>query len=793
MKFSANWLREWVDVPGDAQALAHRLTMAGLETSVLGPVAPAFEGVRIVEIVSCEPHPNAERLRVCTIRTARNRTDTVVCGAPNAAPGIRVPHATPGASLPDGRSMQRAGIRGVVSAGMLLSAAELGIEEKSDGLWVLDADAPLGTSLRDWLRLDDLQLEAELTPNRGDCLSILGLARELSALTGKRLRAPPIKTVRATTANRISVRLVAPRDCANYCGRILSGIRSDARTPDWMAERLRRAGNRCIHPVVDVTNYVMLELGQPMHAFDLGRIAGGIQVRGARAREEIELLDGSSKKLDGGTLVIADDHSAVALAGIMGGMASAVSGTTRDIFLESAWFRPEAIGTRARQLGLHTDSSHRFERGVDPTLQRRALERATALLVEIVGGQPGPEVHAHAARYLPKPRMLTLRRAQLDRVLGVKLPGNVVGTVFRRLGMKTQTSANAWRVTPPSYRYDIARECDLIEEVARVHGYERLPRSAPTGTLQMTSVPETRLPVTRLHDLLSDRDYQEAITYSFVDPAMQAALDPGAKPIALRNPIAADLAVMRSTLWPGLLRAALHNLNRQQDRVRLYEIGNRFVTRDGTRIEEPVVAGCVTGTVLPPQWGAASRPADFFDIKSDVEALLGPSADSWQFRPARHPALHPGQSAEIVAASDPGRRMGWVGVMHPDLQARFKLEIPVMLFELRADDLCRLPLPVFREVSRYPSIRRDLAFVVPPNVSARTIMECTRQAAGPLLTDLKLFDLYQGEGIDSGGKSFALALTLQDSSRTLKDDEIETLIGRVVAGVSANTGATLRR
>jgi phenylalanyl-tRNA synthetase beta chain len=375
----------------------------------------------------------------------------------------------------------------------------------------------------------------------------------------------------------------------------------------------------------------------------------------------------------------------------------------------------------------------------------------------------------------------------------MKLPAKTVSTIFRRLDMKTQSGANGWRVTPPSYRYDIARECDLIEEVARVHGYEHLPRIAPIGKLQMNSVPETRHSLARLHDLLSDRDYQEAITYSFVDPAMQAAMDPEAEPIMLRNPIAADLAVMRSSLWPGLLRAAMHNLNRQQDRVRLYEIGKRFGVRNETRVEERVVAGCVTGDVLPPQWGTASRQADFFDIKADVEALLGRTADDWLFQPSHHPALHPGQSAEIVQANDPGRRLGWVGVMHPDLQSRFKLETPVLLFELLADELCQTPLPAFKEVSRYPSIRRDLAFVAPTTVSAATIMECVRAAAGPLLTDLKLFDLYQGEGIDSGGKSFALALTLQDSSRTLKDDEIETLIGRVVAGVAADTGAALRQ
>lgn len=793
MKFSANWLREWVDVRDDAQALAHRLTMAGLETSVLGPVAPAFSDIKIVEIVDCAPHPNAERLQVCTVRTAKGRTETVVCGAPNAAPGLRVPHAAPGATLPDGRSIQHAEIRGVASSGMLLSAAELGIEDKADGLWILDADAPLGSSLHDWLRLDDLQLEAELTPNRGDCLSMLGLARELAALTGKALRRPAAKPVRAATTQRITVRLVEARDCANYCGRVLAGIRSDARTPDWMAERLRRAGNRCIHPVVDVTNYVMLELGQPMHAFDLGRIVGGIQVRGARTNEEIELLDGSTKKLEAGTLVIADDRTAIALAGIMGGMTSAVAAATRDIFLESAWFRPEAIAVRARQIGLHTDSSHRFERGVDPALQEHALERATALLLEIVGGQPGPVVKAQAARHLPKPRTITLRRTQLDRVLGMNIPAKAVGTSFRRLGMKTQSNASNWRVTPPSYRYDITRECDLIEEVARLHGYERLPRTAPAGRLHMTTVPETRHSLARLHDMLSDRDYQEAITYSFVDPAMQAAMDPEAEPIMLRNPIAADLAVMRSSLWPGLLSAAMHNLNRQQDRVRLYEIGNRFVIRNGVRTEELVVAGCLTGDVLTQQWGTASRQADFFDIKADVEALLGRSQQYWRFQPSHHPALHPGQSAEIVQADGSGRRLGWVGVMHPDLQVRFKLETPVLLFELIADDLCQTPLPAFHEVSRYPSIRRDLAFVAPANVAAQTIMDCVRVAAGPLLTDLKLFDLYQGKGIDSGGKSFALALTLQDSSRTLKDDEIETLIGRVVAGVAANTGAALRQ
>lgn len=802
MKFSARWLREWVDVPGDDAALASRLTMAGLETSVVGPAGPRMDGVVVAEIIACDAHPNADRLRVCTVRTARDRIEKVVCGAANAATGLRVPYAPPGTVLPGGQKIEAAEIRGVPSAGMLLSAAELGLAEQSDGLLELDDDAKAGVSLQKYLKLDDTILEAELTPNRGDCLSIRGLARELAALTGKKLRAPDARRLPAATTKKpaapkpvisIAVRLDAPRQCASYCGRVVANVRADARTPLWMAERLRRAGSRCIHPIVDVTNYVMLELGQPMHAFDLDRLQGTVRVREAKAGEKIALLDGSSHELAAGALIIADDSGAIALAGIMGGSRSAVSESTTNIFLESAWFRPDAIGVRARAMGLHTDSSHRFERGVAPDMQREAIERATALLTAIAGGEPGPITEARAPRYLPARRPVVIRRAQIARVLGAAISLTVIAAIFRRLGMTVRSAAGGWRVTPPSWRYDVSRECDLIEEVARVHGYEKLPRAAPTGALDMQPCPEARIGLNRLHAIMADRDYQEAITYSFVDPVLQALLDPEAKALPLRNPISADLAVMRSTLWPGLIAALRHNLNRQMERVRLYEIGNRFLQVNGQRREERVISACVTGPVLPPQWDVTAREADFFDLKGDVETLIGVAGDRWKFRPRAHPALHPGQSAEIAEVAGTKRRMGWMGMLHPGIQAELGLDQPVLMFELAVELLAEAGLPVFAEVSRFPSIRRDLAFVVPADLPFDTVLASTRRLAGGLLVDLKLFDLYQGEGIDSGRKSFALALTLQDSSRTLKEDEIEALIGRVVAGVTAETGATLRK
>jgi phenylalanyl-tRNA synthetase beta chain len=679
---------------------------------------------------------------------------------------------------------------------MLCSAAELGLDEDAGGLLELDAGLRPGTPLTQALQLDDHQIEVDLTPNRADCLSVAGLARELSALTGVAVKSPPIKAAAVRGTKRVTLTLQAKADCPRYAGRVIEGIDPRARTPWWMRERLRRAGVRSIHPVVDVTNYVMLELGQPMHAFDLDALSGGIVVRAARAGESLALLDGTTIKPPAGTLLIADSKRPLALAGIMGGQDSAVEAGTTNIFLESAWFRPQAIGPRARALGLHTESSHRFERGVDPDLQRRALERATALLTQIVGGRPGPVVEQRAGAQLPKRRAIALRSARVARLLGIDIPAKDIAATFKRLGLRAVRTGQGWRVTPPSWRFDLQRECDLIEEVARLTGYEKLPVTRPQAVLTPGALPEGRLEAARLRDILIDRDYQEAITYSFVDPAVQELIHPGVQPVALTNPIASDLAVMRLGLWPGLLQVLRHNLNRQQERVRLFEIGRRFVPEGGQTREPAVIAGLVTGDAYSRQWGLAARPVDFHDAKGDVEVLLaaGGQGAGFRFLPFEHPALHPGQTAEIRTADgqNPGQ-IGVLGRLHPAIAAKLAIDRPVFLFELDLDTLTRATVPCFREISRFPAIRRDLALVVDIGIPAARVLDGIRQTAGELLTNLQLFDEYRGEGIDSGRKSLALGLTFQDSSRTLREAEVEALMTQLIQALGSTMGATLRQ
>jgi len=794
MKISEQWLREWVPTRMDSRALAERLTMAGLGVEAVLPVAPELAHVVVGEILSVELHPAADRLRVCTVSIGKRRVLNIVCGAHNAATGLKVPVALPDAVLPDGTRIARSEIRGVGSEGMMCSAKELGFEDAAEGLMVLDPDTRPGIGLVEMLALDDHQLELDLTPNRGDCLSIAGLARELAALTGIPARGPAVKRVRVSSQRRLKVALQAKQDCPRYLGRVIEGIDTAAVTPLWLRERLRRSGMRSIHPVVDVTNYVMLELGQPSHAFDLDKLSGAITVRHARAGETLTLLDGNTIQVPAGALLIADAERPRALAGIMGGSDSAVSAATTKIFLESAYFRPEVIASRARQLGLHTDSSHRFERGVDPELQERALERATELIVLLAGGSAGPVVKQVAPRYLPVRAPVGLRAARMTRLLGATIPQQQTSIILKRLGMKSTKVAGGWRVTPPSWRFDIARECDLIEEVARISGYEKLAPRRPLAPLRVGSAPEGYVGADRFRTALVDRDYQEAITYSFVDPALQALIDPTTQPFVLANPIASDMAVMRTSLWPGLLKAAEYNLNRQQDRVRLFEIGRCFLpqSRDSLK-ERPSLAAVAVGPALPEQWGARSRPLDFFDLKGDIEVLLslaGPR-ERFSFRPHKHPALHPGQTAEIRNAD--GRAIGLLGALHPEIQGRLGLDRPAFMFELQLDALEQAQIPVFRDISRFPAIRRDIAVVVMEGVPAQAVMDCVAEVSGKLLANLELFDEYRGEGIDSGRKSLALGLTLQNSSRTLKEGEIETLMDQIISVLTSRLGAQLRQ
>jgi len=791
VKFSEQWLREWVAPDVSTAELAEQLTTAGLEVDAVTDAAPAFEGVIVAKVLTVAPHPDAERLTVCEVDVGQGQPVQVVCGAPNVRPGLCAPLAMVGAYLPDGNRVVRAKLRGVASEGMLCSAAELGLSDDAEGLMELPEHAPAGHDLRDYLGLDDQVIELDLTPNRGDCLGVAGIAREVGVLSRCDVRAVKAEPVSAAISDTFPVQVDAPADCPRYVGRVLRGIDRDARTPLWMRERLRRSGINSISPVVDVTNYVLLELGQPMHAFDLGKLTAGICVRHARDGETLTLLDGKEITLAAGTLVIADQDEVLAMAGIMGGLNSGVTANTADLFLESAFFSPDTIAGRARCYGLHTDSSHRFERGVDPDLQRRAMERATALLVDIVGGEPGPTIEVVAQEHLPARPTIALRKARLAALIGVEVAGEEVRDGLERLGMQLSDTDAGWDVIPPGFRFDIGLEADLIEEVARIYGYSRIPSRKPVGRLAMAPRPEATVTLGRVRRLLSDRGYQEAITYSFVDPALQRRLNPDAEPVALANPLSADMADMRTTLWPGLVQALIYNQNRQQGRVRLFECGLKFTGKLGEVRQQESIAGIMSGSAVPEQWDEPERLVDFYDLKSDVEAILGLTGRSGEFifSPEKHPALHPGQSAAVYQG---GRTVGRLGVIHPELGQYLELVGSVLLFELEFAAIGQGVASKLRELSKFPTIRRDLAIVLDEAVAGQAVLDCIREAGGEILQEVVLFDVYRGKGIDSGRKSLALGLTLGDFSRTLTDRDVEAAIQQMVAALHKNIGATLR-
>jgi phenylalanyl-tRNA synthetase beta chain len=772
MKISEQWLRSWVDPALDTAALAEQLTMAGLEVDSVEPAGAALEGVVVGRVLSGE-------------------TLQIVCGAPNAREGMLAPLATVGARLPDGTEIKAAELRGVASSGMLCSAKELGIAEAAEGLLDLGEEVAAGTSVADLLGASDQVIDIDLTPNRGDCLSVRGIAREVATLNRLAMGGPALEPVEATIEDRIGVHLDDPARCPRYVGRILRGVDPTATTPLWLRERLRRSGLRSLGPVVDVTNYVMLELGQPMHAFDLAKLEGDVHVRLSRAGERLALLDGSEVTLDEDSLVIADEAKALALAGIMGGEASAVTGQTRDILLESAFFAPLAIAGKARSYGLHTDSSHRFERGVDYALQETAVHRAARLLLDIVGGEPGPVMEAADEAQLPFAQAIRLRRSRIERLLGISLPDKSVVEILTGLGMQVLPAQEGWDVTPPSYRFDMTIEVDLIEELGRIHGYNRIPGTPIRIEAAVRPESERRIEIDRLRQLLIDRGYREAITYSFVEPTLQKRLDPDAEALALSNPISSEMAVMRSSTWPGLLQALQHNLNRQRSRVRLFETGLCFVDEGYSLRQERRLGGLLTGSRLPEQWGAAEQGVDFFVAKGDVQALLELSRqeEGASFRAVEHPALHPGQSAVIERD---GQSLGWVGALHPALEAELSLGQPVLLFELALEALTEASLPEFRELSRFPAIRRDIAVEVDESVPARNVLEAAREAEPELLQEVVLFDVYRGKGVTTGRKSLALGLILQDLCRTLIDDEVDSALGRILDNLKNKTGATLR-
>jgi phenylalanyl-tRNA synthetase beta chain len=805
MKFSEQWLREWVDPEVPTAAIAEALTLAGLEVAAVTPVASRFSGVEVAEIGAVETHPENPGLRVCSVLGREGDAYTVVCGAPNARPGLRVAWARVGATLPGGRAIGQAAFGDVASAGMLCSAEELGLEDTSARILELPTDSPIGAGVWDLLGLDDQAIEVDLTPNRGDCLGIAGIAREIGVLFRRPVTPPAVRPVAAVIPDVLEVRVLAPAACPNYVGRIVRGLDARAHTPLWMRERLRRAGVRCLGPIVDVTNYVMLEWGQPMHAFDLARLGAPIEVRHARQGERITLLDGQDLALTGETLVIADRQRAVAVAGIMGGYDTGVGPNTTEVFLESAFFAPAAVAGKARVYRLQTDSSHRFERGVDFEIQDRAMERATALLIAICGGRPGSVVSKRALEYLPARHAITLRALRIRRLLGVDVPAQEVAEVLSRLGMSVAaepikkassglatSEAGMWRVQPPSFRFDVAIEADLIEELARVRGYERIPGRPPLGALKMNPRPERALDTARLRQALCDRGYQEAITYSFVDPVVQGRLMPGVETLRLANPIASDMSVMRPSLWPGLLGALKHNQDRQATRVRLFETGLVFRLVDGKLDQCPKIGGVAFGPCVPEQWSEPRRTLDFFDVKNDVEGLLalaGADGGAVEFQPRTDPAFHPHQSAVVLRA---GSEVGVIGALHPLTARALGLQTPVYLFELDLGRLCRRDLPSYRPLSRFPLVRRDLSLVVARDTPAGAVLECIRSQTGEVLQEARLFDLYCGEGLDTAEKSIAIGLIFQGISSTLIDEEVDAFVERALIRLQETLGARLR-
>ncbi|MBY8929253.1 phenylalanine--tRNA ligase subunit beta [Pseudomonas sp. Wu6] len=792
MKFSEQWLRGWVSPQVDRDALVARLSMAGLEVDSVTPAAGVFSGVVVGEVLSTEQHPDADKLRVCQVSNGAE-TFQVVCGAPNVRPGLKIPFAMIGAELPGDFKIKKAKLRGVESNGMLCSQAELQVGEGNDGLMELPADAPVGQDIRAYLELEDASIEVDLTPNRGDCLSLAGLAREVGALYNVPVTRPVVASVPAVHDEVRSIEVSAPNACPRYLGRVIRNVDLSRPTPLWMVERLRRADVRSIDAAVDITNYVMLELGQPLHAFDLAEIQGGIRVRMAEEGEKLVLLDGQEVSLRADTLVIADHSRALAIAGVMGGEHSGVSATTRDVFLESAFFDQIAIAGKARSYGLHTDASHRYERGVDWKLAREAMERATGLLLDITGGEAGPITETVNQQYLPSIAPITLRAKSVEQMLGLVIEPAEIEQLLSALGLAISAGGEGqWHVEVPSHRFDISLEVDLIEELARLYGYNRLPVRYPQARLAPQPKAEARAHLPELRRLLVARGYQEAVTYSFIDPKQFELFNPGVEPLLLANPISNDMAAMRSSLWPGLVKALSHNLNRQQDRVRMFESGLRFVGQlDGLK-QEPMLAGVVCGSRLPEGWAQGRDPVDFFDVKADVEAVLGfaGALDAFTFLPGKHPALHPGQTARIERE---GRLVGFVGAIHPELSKTLGLDRPVFVFELVLAEVASGKMPKFSELSRFPEVRRDLALIADREVAATAVLEVIRENAGEWLTDLRLFDVYQGKGIDPHRKSLAVGLTWQHPSRTLNDDEVNTTTQNILTSLEQRLNATLRK
>ncbi|UJF18073.1 phenylalanine--tRNA ligase subunit beta [Vibrio sp. SS-MA-C1-2] len=805
MKFSESWLREWVNPSVTTDELTHQITMAGLEVDDVLPVGGEFTGVKVGQVVECGQHPDADKLRVTKVDVGAEALLDIVCGASNCRLGIKVAVATVGAVLPGNFKIKKAKLRGQPSHGMLCSFTELGIDVESDGIMELADDAVLGTDFREFLGLNDVTVDVDLTANRADCFSIRGLAREVGVLNRADVTEPSIEAAATSIEDTVSIEVKATEACPRYLGRVIKNVNVQATTPLWMQEKLRRCGIRSIDPVVDITNYVLLEQGQPMHAFDLAKIEGGIVVRMAEQGEKLTLLDGNEAELNSDTLVVADHNQALAIAGIFGGEGSGVTSETKDVMLECAFFAPDHIRGRARNYGLHTDSSMRFERGVDFALQANAMERATQLLVEICDGDVAPVVAVESEADLPKANSVALRRTKLDNLLGHHIEDADVVEILERLGLTVETTTEGWTAIAPTWRFDIAIEQDLIEEVGRIYGYNNIPNQYPVAALKMNDHVEADLPLKRVRNLLVDRGFQEAITYSFVEPEQQKLVVPHLEPLVLPNPISADMSAMRLGLVQGLLNTVVHNQKRQQPRVRLFEYGLRFIPCDaaenGMR-QEPMLAGVIAGTRSEEHWDIETNTVDFFDLKGDLEAVLELSANEANYSfaalsaevRAQNPALHPGQSAAIVvdAGLDTEREVGVIGTVHPELERKFGLNGRTVVFEIEWSAINTKVIPEAVALSKFPANRRDLAMIVDESVQSDVIVRACCDAGGELVTAAKLFDVYQGKGVEEGKKSLAIALTLQAADRTLEDADMTAVIEQVVSTLAAEHNAHLR-
>jgi phenylalanyl-tRNA synthetase beta chain len=791
MKIAESWLREWVNPELDTDALGHQLTMLGHEVDDISVEGEGLDGVVVAEVIEVGKHPDADRLSICQVSTGSGKPVEVVCGAPNVVKGMKSPFAKTGLTLPNGVTLKKVKIRGVTSNGMLCSAIELGLGDESDGIISLPTDAPVGSSLADYLDLPDAVFDIDLTPNRGDCFSVLGIARDVSALTGAELKTADFKDVDAGIDDSLPIELLEPAGCPVFAGRVIRGIDPNARSPLWMVERLRRVGLREIHPVVDVTNYVMMELGQPLHGYDLGLVKGAIRPRLAKSGEKVTLLDEKEVEVTKNTMVITDDSGVIGLAGIMGGLSTAVGDQTVDVFFEGAFWPQEYMAGRARSYGMHTDASMRFERGVDPTGQGRAVDRATQLLIEISGGKAGPLVVTTADEHIPKAKKIRLRRDRLSKLLGLTIDDNVVTDILNRLGLNAAFSDDAWDVIAPLHRFDIAIEADLIEEVARIHGYDSIPETTAFADSPLATATESHIGLEKLATTLVARDYQEVITYSFVSAAADKLVSGADSILVLSNPISSEMSNMRSSLLPGMLEAMAGNVARQQERVRLFEIGKSFHGSLDEHQEVLRIAAVALGPLQAEQWGSKAQPVDFFDIKSDAEAVLriAGSDDSYEFQATTHPALQPGQAARIIRDGDD---IGVVGKLHPSIAKAFNLKAGVFVFELGAGKALAAHAPEAKAISKFPAIRRDISFFVDEKVTASDLVRAVESAAPDLIKSVRIFDVYEGPEIEAGLKSVAIGLILQETSRTLTDDDADAAQAAAVQKLRQEFAAELR-